>query len=175
MAISVDVGQMLVNLSQSHDAVFKMLTGGAYVLGFAFAVLAIFSLKHLSESRTMMSGQQSLGPPLMYFLVAAVFLYMPSAIDSLMMTTFGATASPIGYSETSGDVVSADVTRAIYLMVQMVGLVAFIKGWLILAQSAKGGGSQQLGKALTHILGGILAINIIGTKNVIWASFGLSG
>ena len=175
MALSINVGEMLVNLSESYTPIFKMLTGGAYVMGFAFGMLAIYSLKEYGQARTMMSSNTSLKPAVIYMLVASVFLYMPSVVDILMQSTFGATTIPISYSETgSTDVVSADVQIAILRLVQLIGVIAFIRGWFILAQSAKQGTQSVVGRALTHIIGGILAINIIGTKNVIWATFGLS-
>ena len=176
MSLAVDAGQMLVNLSESYNAVFKMLTGGAYVAGVAFAFLSIYSLKEYGEARTMSSSRDtSLKPALVYMLVAMVFLYFPSAVDVLMQSTFGADSIPIadGVSSSSA-ILTADVQLAILRLVQIVGVVAFIRGWFILAQSAKGGGQPVLGRALTHIIGGILAINIIGTKNVLWATFGLS-
>lgn len=174
MSFAVDAGQMLVNLSQSYGPVFKMLTGGAYVAGVAFAFLSVYSLKEYGESRTMMSSSTSLKPAAIYMLVAMVFLYFPTAVDVLMDSTFGSNVIPIADGVQSGGVLGADVQMAILRMVQLVGVIAFIKGWFILAQSAKQGAQPVLGRALTHIIGGILAINIVGTKNVIWATFGLS-
>jgi intracellular multiplication protein IcmC len=92
-----------------------------------------------------------------------------------MQSTFGASTTPLSYSDTvNSAVLAADVQIAILRLVQIIGVIAFIRGWLILAQSARQGSQPVIGRALTHIIGGILAINIIGTKNVIWATFGLS-
>lgn len=171
--MSIDIGQMLINLSQSYSAIFKMVTAIAYVMGLSFLVMSIFSFKQYAESHNSMSGG-GLKAPLLYILVATVFLYLPSAIDTLMESTFGAKDTALSYSD-SGDMVSMGIQEAVFRLSQIVGLIAFIRGWLILAQSAKQGAQPALGRALTHIIGGILAINIVGTKNVIWATFGLAG
>ena len=128
MALAVDAGQMLVNFSQSYEPIFKMLTGGAYVAGVAFGFLAIYTLKEYGEQRSMMSSSTSLKPALVYLMVAAVFLYLPSAIDVLMQSTFGASSIPIASGAQGNELVGVDVQMAILRMVQIVGLVAFIRG-----------------------------------------------
>ena len=61
--------------------------------------------------------------------------------------------------------------------IQVAGLIAFIRGWLILSKSVqKDGGNQpgQLTKGMIHIVGGVLAMNVTRTIDVITATFGLS-
>ena len=175
MAVTIDVGQMLVNFKESYAALFKMITAGTYVMGIAFGVMAIYSLREYGESKAMMSSQSSIKAPAIYLLIAAVFLYLPTAMDMLMKSTFGDSTTPISYdSMGSGAVISYNVKMVIVYLVQLIGLISFIKGWLILSQSAKQQGQSSMGRALTHIIGGMLAINILGTKNIIWATFGLS-
>lgn len=170
-----DVAQMLVNLSAAYDPIMKMISGGAYTMGAAFAFMGIYQLKEYGEARTMMSSQTSLKAPLTYLIVAAVLVYLPTAVDILMMSSFGNTGSPLTYSTAGGSaLVPADVTYAVLRLVQIVGLIAFIRGWVLLAQASKQGAQPALGKALTHIIGGILAINILGTKDVIGATFGVT-
>jgi intracellular multiplication protein IcmC len=55
------------------------------------------------------------------------------------------------------------------LFIQIIGLVAFIRGWMMIAKSASQGGHQQggFGKGMMHIFGGVMAINIVSTLNVI--------
>lgn len=174
MSVALDAGEMLKNFAESYEAIFNMLTAGAYVAGIGFGLLSIYSLKEYGEQRSMMSTSTSIRPSLMYMLIAMVFLYLPSAVDVLMMSTFGESAIPIADGSTTGSVVSVDIQLIIFRIVQLVGLISFIRGWFILSQSAKSGGQPVMGKALTHIIGGVLAINIVGTKSVIQATFGLS-
>jgi intracellular multiplication protein IcmC len=59
-------------------------------------------------------------------------------------------------------------------LIQIVGLIAFIRGWLILVKTATGQQGGGIGKGITHIIGGVLALNIVGTQQVINASLGIS-
>jgi intracellular multiplication protein IcmC len=169
----VNVGQMLVNFSNSYGPIMKMLTGGAYLLGIVFILLGVLQLKMYGESKTMMSTSNSLKLPLTYFIVGSVFLYLPTAIDMMMLSTFGDAITPLGYMDIKSTIVPDDVIMAVLRIVQIVGLISFIRGWIILVSAAKQGAQPALGKALTHIIGGILAINVVGTKAVLSATFGL--
>ena len=57
-------------------------------------------------------------------------------------------------------------------LVQVMGVIAFIRGWVLLGHAGEQNAQQGMfGKGLTHIIGGILAINIVGTKDLIWNTF----
>jgi intracellular multiplication protein IcmC len=120
-----------------------------------------------------MSSQHSLKGPLINFLVATALIYSPQMFATLMLTSFGY-SSPLQYG---GDIPGwADAGgKALIGLVQVIGVIAFIRGWLYIARLAgQGGQPGTFGKGLTHIIGGILAINIIGTKEVLFGTFGFS-
>ena len=169
----VNIGQMLVNFSNTYGYIIKMLTGGAYILGMLFIILGVIQLKTYGEARTTMSHQSSLKLPITYFLVGGIFVFLPTALDVMMLSTFGATTTPLEYAEISSSIVPDNIINAVLRIVQIVGLIAFLRGWIILVSAAKQGAQPMLGKALTHIIGGILAINVVGTKAVLSATFGI--
>jgi intracellular multiplication protein IcmC len=78
-----------------------------------------------------------------------------------LQTLFGY-ASPLTYS---ADASSTDaLVSSVVLIMQVVGVIAFIRGLLLL--NSAGGHSAQpgnIGKGLTFVVGGLLAINIYGT------------
>ncbi len=168
-----DALQMLTNLSRAYPALWKMLTGACYVIGFAFAVRGVYYLKQYGEMRTMMASNTSLKTPVVFFIVSAVFIYIPAGFRLLSQTVFGYN-SPLAYShETSG--MNPVVLAAITGLISIVGLISFIRGWLILvANTEHPGGQATLGKAITHIIGGLLAINVLGVVDIVWNTFGLS-
>jgi hypothetical protein len=43
---------------------------------------------------------------------------------------------------------------------QLIGIIGFIRGWLILKSSVEGSGQATIAQGLTHIFGGAMAINI---------------
>jgi intracellular multiplication protein IcmC len=60
------------------------------------------------------------------------------------------------------------VGRPLAIIIQVIGLIAFVRGWVLVARSASQGQPPGgTGKGLIHVFGGILAINIVGTINMI--------
>lgn len=174
-AYALDAAQFLENIANTLDPFSKLVTGGAYLFGLAFFFKAMYHLKVYGEARTMMSTQTSLRQPLTYLLIGAAFLYLPTAVDLMLSTTFGSD-NILAYSEWEGNTQYGGVSMdAIFKIIQFVGLVAFLRGWLLLSQTAgQGAQPQAFGKALTHILGGILAMNVVGTANILSATMGIN-
>jgi len=167
----VDALQMLTNLSKTYPAIWKMLTGACYVIGFVFALRGVYYLKQYGEMRTMMASNTSLKTPIAFFIVASVLIYIPTGFKIISKTIFGYN-SPLAYSDvTSG--MNPIFLSAITGLVSIIGLIAFIRGWLILVANAEHpGGQATVGKALTHIIGGLLAMNVLGVVDIIWNTFG---
>ncbi len=169
--MSVDVAQMLINLQRSYPGIIKLITSFSFVAGIALTLNALYKLKVYGEIRTMMGGQTDLKGPLLMLLVAGVFLFLPTAVDTIMMTTFGTTAfTPLSYISKEAVGFEAGM-EAVLGLVQIVGLIAFIRGWLMIMKSSQQG-QGGMGKGLIHVCGGIFAMNVSGTKEVIWSTFG---
>lgn len=164
-----DVYNVLANLAQSLVPVQKLIVGIAYVIGLAFAVKAIYSLKVYGEARTMMASHASLKEPLTYLAVAAIFIYFPTGLSIMLATTFG-TSNIMQYapSDSNGFDISFIDNSSLALLIQTIGAIAFVRGWVLIARAA-GQGQQPGGtaKGLMHIFGGILAINIVLTLQII--------
>jgi len=169
----VDALQMLTNLSRAYPDIWRLLTAACYIIGFAFAMRGVYYLKAYGEMRTMMASSTSLKTPVAFFIVAAVLIYIPTGFKVISQTVFGY-SSPLAYSDvTSG--MNPVVLHAITGLISIIGLIAFIRGWLILVANAEHpGGQATLGKALTHIIGGLLAMNVLGVVDIIWNTFGFT-
>ena len=166
---------ILNNIANNMLPVERLLTGAAYLIGLSFAFKALYSLKIYGEARTMMSSNTSIKEPLIYLIVAAIFIYFPTGFQVMMNTTFGY-SNVLAYGPVSSSNKTMDslfgpdslIGRPLALIIQTVGLVAFIRGWVLIARSASQG--QQpggTGKGLVHVFGGILAMNIVGTLQII--------
>lgn len=166
--------QMLLNLSQSFPPIWRMITGISYLMGIAFIMRAVFQLKVYGEGRSMMSNQASLKGPVIYFLVGGMLLWFPSSRALIMTTVFGYGAEePLSYVS-SNPLWNEQSVEILMQIVQIVGLVSFIRGWVFLAHAAQPSSNQPVfGKAMTHIVGGILAINIEGTREMLMNTFGV--
>ena len=162
---------ILVNLAQSMLPVQKLITGAAYVIGLSFALKALYSLKIYGEAKTMQSSSTSIKEPLFYLMIAALLIYFPTGVDIVMNTSFGY-SNILAYGDSS--VVSSafggdsELGQALVLIFQTIGLYAFTRGWVLIARAA-GQGQQPggTGKGLMHVFGGILAVNIVGTVEMI--------
>lgn len=166
---------ILNNLANSLIPVQRLITGGAYLIGCAFLFKAIYSLKVYGEARTMMSSNSSIKEPVVYLMVGAIFIYFPTAFSTLMQSTFGyqnvLQYAPINSSNATLDTLfgsGSAVGRPLTIILQVIGLIAFVRGWVLIARSASQGQPPGgTGKGLIHVFGGILAINIVGTINML--------
>jgi intracellular multiplication protein IcmC len=55
---------------------------------------------------------------------------------------------------------------------QVIGVVAFIRGLLILKELGGGRSQATMGKALSHLIGGILCINLYNAIQVLETTVG---
>jgi len=170
--MALDASQMLINLGSSVGPMYQLVTGGAYLIGILFAVKALYQLKVYGEMRTMMGGQTSLKEPLMYLFVAGVFIYLPTGFSMMMETTFGYD-NPLAYDQwPSANGVSLSAASIVILsIVQLIGVIAFVRGWVLLAKGGQQGGG--IGKGLVHIFGGVIAMNIVGAAVIISNTLGV--
>lgn len=170
-----DLTEIIRNLNQSLPPIENLIFGFSYVFGIMFLIRGIYRLKVYGESRTMMSQQSSIKEPLLLIVIGAVFFYIPTGINVLLNTTFGYD-NPLSYSSLeSQGAIDSQAAVSVLNLVKIIGLITFIKGWYSLSklgtQSAQG---NSFGKSLTHIIGGLLAINIVGTINVVTSTLGIS-
>lgn len=166
---------ILNNVAQSMPAVEKLVTGAAYLIGLSFVFKAISTLKSYGESKTMMSNGGSLKEPLVYIMSGAMLLYFPTAFKVFMQTAFGyenvLQYAPINSQNNAFDTLfgsGSAVGEPLSIIIQVIGVIAFTRGWILIARSS-GQGQQPggTGKGLMHICGGILAMNIVGTIDMI--------
>ncbi len=164
------------NLQPSLLQLENLITAVAYLMGVHFLIKGIGALKHAGEMRSHMSQQHSMKEPMYYLLVGSMLLYLPTALSVFLTTVFGSD-DILQYSQlqSSNTILNSMFGAAgvfgqdMVIFVQIIGLIAFIRGWLLVAKGAQQGGHQQggMGKGMMHIFGGIMAINIVQTLNVI--------
>ncbi len=165
---------VLSNLAQSLLSVEQMLTGASYLMGIGFFMKALLTLKTHGEQRSS-SGASSMKEAIIYMFVAIMLLYFPTAFEVVMNTTFGysnvlsystvSTTSPIMNSILSMD---SEAGQSIVIIIQTIGLCAFIRGWVLISRISQGQSQGNLGKGLMHVVGGTFAMNVVGTIEVFW-------
>ena len=167
-----DLSAFLNNLSRTYTSLWKLITGFAYLAGAFFGLMAVFQFKVYAEQRTMMSLQTNIMKPLMHLLVCVALMWLPRTFSVLMVTTFGyPNATPMSYVNAQNVGVfgyQLALTPALLGLVRIVGLVSFVRGWMMMVHVAEQGHQASFGKAMTHIFGGLLLINIVGASNLLW-------
>ena len=144
-------------------------------MGIGFAIKAIFTLKTHGEQRSSMSGTGNMKEAIVYMLVSAMLLYLPTAFKIFMQTSFGyenvLQYAPINSSNDAFSTLfgsGSSVGEPLSIIIQVIGVIAFVRGWILIAR-ASGQGQQPggTGKGMMHVCGGILAMNIVGTLEMI--------
>ena len=161
----------MINIAKSLIPVQNLITGAAYVAGIAFALKALYSLKIYGEAKTMQSSSTSAKEPIFHLMVAGFLIYFPTGFEVMMNSTFGY-SNVLAYSDSSltdsmfGG--NSQLGNAVVIIFQTIGLYAFTRGWILIARAASQG--QQpggTGKGLMHVFGGVLAVNIVGTVELL--------
>ncbi len=158
----------------------------SYAAGIYMIIHALTLFKKFGNM-SMQAQPGEFSTPLMQLVVGAVLIYLPTSSEFLTNSLFGGGgASIFGYNSVNYGNVGygssllgymptdtfsqqwASMANTLVLYIQFVGLLSFIKGWFILSHSA-GHGAQQgsFAKGITHIIGGIVAINFISAVNII--------
>jgi len=173
-AYAIDLGAMLSSIARDYPNEWRLITAAAYLSGWALVMFGIIKMKRLG-SQQMMGHHIIMGPALAMILSGAALIYSPTMFQALNTSLFGSPdISPLAIGTT--EIANWDVlVRDVEGFIQIVGLIAFIRGWFIMSKLGREGGSHQggFGKGLTHIIGGVLAINIEGTKDVVFATLGI--
>ncbi len=165
---------VLQNMSQSYPGLWRLGTASAYVMGFFFALKSVYQLRVYGESSVMKSSHSSLKGPITSMIVSAALIALPTTFHDINMTLF-ATPNVLAYTAGPQAGFSAASTAAVIGAVQIMGLFAFIRGWVQIARTGEQSSQPgTMGKGLTHIIGGLLAINIVQTKDILWNTFGFS-
>lgn len=161
---------MLANIQSQLPNLMRLVTAIAYVMGFILVIMGIINLKHAGEMRTQMSHEHNLSKPILFIVIGAMLIYLPSAVQ-IGLSTFWAEPNPYGYVTQSDQWQQA--INICYAIVQFIGVIAFIRGLLILTRVGHGGHHDALGKGITHIIGGILCINMYQFIQVLLATLGV--
>lgn len=82
-------------------------------------------------------------------------------VTSAIRSDFGANTQPF-----------QSAVYAALTFFQLVGFIAFIRGWLIIRDAVEGQGQKTVAQGLTHIFGGVLAVNIYRFLDVMDTTFG---
>lgn len=171
---NMGIGSATFTLKNFDDKNFQPLmqtiAATGWLMGLWLIVVGFFKLKVYGQMKTMMSSQSSIVPPLMFLLIGTILLYLPFMTETSLATVWGSN-DVLSYAG-QGDSAWTTYFKPIVHIMTIIGYVSFIKGWMILSKLGKESGGQGMAsKGFMHILGGLLAINFLGTIDIIKHSF----
>lgn len=169
-----DLATMVNNLATNMTGLMQFVTALSYVLGMFFIIEGVLKLKKYGESRTqgMVQEQFSLRAAMIYMGVGGGLLYLPSSVQ-VGLTTFWDNPTPYAYVTSSQDP-WAQLIQSIFIILQLIGTIAFIRGLVILSHvGGQGGQPGTFGRAMAHIVGGIFLINIYQFIQTVGNTFGI--
>jgi intracellular multiplication protein IcmC len=170
---TVNWAAMLASLKNNIQPVIYLIKAIGYVVGFWLIISAIMDLKKIGQSQSATTTESGLGGPLMRMALGIALIYYPSTI-SIAVSTLGGDGSIVGYTPASSDTFGS-AKQGVLLLVQAIGYVSFIRGFVTLSNSTKSGAQQgTVGKGVMYVVGGILAINIVATIQMLGNTLGVT-
>lgn len=172
---TLSLDQMMINLvTNIRGPIGFLLWGLGVILGLFFLVSAFVRMaKGAGQDGPRGSmGSGTIGR----IIIGAILLSFASTADIFTTTLFGGTAVQFSGMTIPG-VNQATLDRAtqamaaIFIFVQIIGFIAFMRGFLMLRALADGNNGVSTAAAATHIIGGAVAINISPALKVIQTTF----
>lgn len=168
----------LKNLNKESDAFKRLLMAFSYILGILMILSALLKLKKFGHLNAFQASSAQLIGPLVRIGIGILMFYLPTFIQISTKSVIGSsTQSILEYRSGTGEQGVFETTlRSVGGIIQVVGIFSFIRGWIIVARSTQEGNQPgTLGKGITFVIGGLLAINIYATIDLVKKSLGLGG
>ena len=174
MAERNDLGQAMISLVRDLEPGLLLLVSAlCYVLAlFAFAQGLLRLLKTSEDKFHAPSG----GGTALSFLICIVMASLPAWLSAAGESLFGSGARPaaasLGYGARGADYDA--LLAAVFTLVSLVGLFAFIRGAFTLRAAADGKPGASGPKAFAHMAGGIAAWHIVAVIEAVQTSLGIA-
>ena len=143
------------------------------LMGLGLFLAGIFQFKKYGESRTQMSSQHSITAPLVMVIAGIFLLILPYTITSSLLAFWGQGQTlPLQYQgPTTYDI---DVYIPVILaFVRLIGVGAIMRALVLFSKLGSQGQPGTMGKAVMHLIGGILCVHILGTVRLVEFIFDL--
>lgn len=164
MADSVNIGSMFANFTASSLALIELVKYAINIIGLYLVVGAIF--KYVKKSH---DPNNDLKGPLM-MAACGIGIFALTDTISVVSQTMTLGDGPGSILAPKGNGISAASSAAIegvITFVRLLGYIAFVRGWLLLVDYGNGKTDGTMGRALTHIFGGVAAINLNMTLKIL--------
>lgn len=174
----VGLDGLMINL------IYNIKSPMVFMLSVISILLGIFMVARglIKGSKFGQDGKATVPNIIANIVIGTILYTVGTSLNTIMATVFG--DSTIWNSSVVTSAIASDFgsgtepfQQAVYAALtffQLVGFIAFIRGWLIIRDAVEGGGGQNktVAQGLVHIFGGVLAVNIYRFLDVMDQSFG---
>ncbi len=109
------------------------------------------------------------------FLAGVVLLQVPAWMNAVAISFFGTAETParaiLGYG--TPDASFDQLLAAVFTIVSLTGLIAFIRGIFVLRACSDGKPSATAGSAAMHLIGGTAAWHIVAVIDAVQTTLGI--
>lgn len=168
---SLSLDSVFGNFTSSSQALTRLVEASSKVMGVFFVISSIFKFAQLGSN-----PQMSPKVPLTMFFVGIGLFVLPNSLSVVQETMSMGSGGPgsilVPQGATLGKLTQTGITGVLFF-IRLIGYIAFVRGWLLLNQAGQGK-EGTLGRGLTHIFGGVAAINSQITAQIIANSIGFN-
>ena len=164
-------GALIAAVGELEEPVFLLIGAVCYLLALlAFIQGCLRILRHVD----MGGAGPSLWSAAASFLIAVGLIWLPGVLAA-GGTTFFAGAAPgtatLGYGGRGEDF--GELLKALFWIVKVVGLLAFIKGLFVLRGASDGAPGATVSGAAMHLIGGLMAWHILALIAAVQTTLGI--
>ena len=175
--LAASFGQAAVgdNIIESMAGASDFMLSLFYIVGIVMIFSGVNKLKRLGHRTAFMNVDSGVTGPLTMLAIGAALIFMPSFLVVLNKSIWGspdiADLNELAYT-LDDDGMEAKL-RPVVMIIQFIGLVAMLRGFLILTKvTGQGAQPGTISKGVIHIFGGIMAVNITKTVGIAINTFG---
>lgn len=161
---------MFENGRKSFLAIAELAKYICYIIGLFLIVSAINTFMKMSGD-----GRQDKGgliQPLSIFFIGCSLFAFPSTVEIINSSlALGGPGDLLAPASTGGAVGVKALITSLSAFLYMIGVIAVIRGWLLLVDYANGKKDGTISRAMTHLGGGVCLMNFKATALILTNTF----
>ncbi len=147
---------------------FSYLTQMSQDIGIAIGIFLVlgglFKAKKHGEQKAAGGGGGGVGSIVILLVSGAALIALPSILRVTLMSFWG-TNNPLQYSVGGSEI--GDMMKPVVMFIRILGIIAFIRGVMMLSKHGEQNQPGHMGKAILHLLSGILCVHVLGTSELL--------
>lgn len=176
---------ILINLTQSLMGEANNFSGPFYKVFFPACYCGglLMGMKGLMRAgKAAAAGHQAgqvFTSAAVSFTMGVIFIALPSLMGLMLHSAFepganGAITSYSGLTVGSSDFTAKGnaIMQAVITLMQALGWIAMVRGLMIIKKVGEGSHQHSVGAGITHLVGAVSCINIVGLAHVIQETVG---